>query len=69
MCISLSFSYETSNGISRSEQAEIRNAGSENEAIAVRGTISWIAADGEKYTIDFVADENGFQPTGAHLPQ
>lgn len=61
-------SFETSDGVSRSEQGELRNAGTENESIAVRGTITWIGADGTPYKIDFIADENGFQPQGAHLP-
>lgn len=62
-------SYETSDGVSRQEQAELKNAGSENEAIAVRGSISWIAPDGQTYTLNYIADENGFQPEGEHLPK
>lgn len=61
--------YETSDGISRSEEAEIKNAGTENETLVVRGTISWVAPDGQTYTITFIADENGFQPVGEHLPK
>ncbi|XP_077288011.1 endocuticle structural protein SgAbd-6-like [Arctopsyche grandis] len=63
------FAYETSDGTSRQEQAELKNAGTENEALVVRGTISWIAPDGQKYTLTYVADENGFQPQGDHLPK
>lgn len=62
------FAYETSDGVSRSEQAELKNAGQENEALSVRGTITWIAADGQTYTLNYLADENGFQPQGDHLP-
>lgn len=62
------FAYETSDGVSRSESAVIKNPGTENEALSVRGTITWTAPDGEQYTLNFVADENGFQPEGAHLP-
>lgn len=63
------YSYETSDGVSRTEEAEVKNAGTENETLVVRGTISWYAPDGQQYTITFIADENGFQPTGDHLPK
>lgn len=53
----------------REETAELKNAGEENEAIAVRGSISWVAPDGQTYTLNYIADENGFQPEGAHLPK
>ncbi|CAD7083186.1 unnamed protein product [Hermetia illucens] len=62
------FAYETSDGTSRQEVAQVKNLGSENEAIAVQGQFSWIAADGQQYSLKFTADENGFQPEGAHLP-
>ena len=65
----MSNSYETSDGVSRQEQAELKNVGTENEALSVRGTITWVAADGQTYTLNYLADENGFQPEGAHLPK
>lgn len=69
LIIFLYFSYETSDGIARQEQAELRNIGTENEAIAVSGTVSWVDKDGQSYTLNYVADENGFRPEGAHLPR
>ncbi|XP_037044863.1 endocuticle structural protein SgAbd-6-like [Bradysia coprophila] len=63
------FAYETSDGVSRSEEAELKNPGTEQEALSVRGTITWIAADGVQYTLNYIADENGFQPQGDHLPK
>lgn len=60
--------YDTSNGISANEKGELANAGTENEAIRVRGSYSYTGPDGVVYTIVYVADENGFQPQGAHLP-
>ncbi|KAH1024122.1 flexible cuticle protein 12 [Dendroctonus ponderosae] len=62
------WAYETSNGISHQEEGRLINAGSENEAIAVRGQFQYTGADGVVYTVRYVADENGFQPEGAHLP-
>ncbi|KAI8423927.1 hypothetical protein MSG28_002598 [Choristoneura fumiferana] len=61
--------YETSNGIQQQEQAQLNNVGTENESIAVRGSYSYTGSDGVVYTVTYVADENGFQPQGAHLPK
>lgn len=63
------FSYETSDGVARQEEAELKNAGTDHAALAVRGTVSWVAADGQQYTLNYVADENGYRPEGAHLPK
>ncbi|XP_041976489.1 endocuticle structural glycoprotein SgAbd-5-like [Aricia agestis] len=56
------FDFELSDGTKRDEQAELRNAGTDDEAIAVKGSYSWIGPDGVKYTVIYTADENGFQP-------
>lgn len=61
--------YETSDGINRQEQAELKNAGTDHAALAVRGTIQWVAPDGQTYSLNYVADENGYQPEGVHLPK
>ncbi|EDV95676.1 endocuticle structural protein SgAbd-6 [Drosophila grimshawi] len=63
------FSYKLSDGTTRTEEATVNNAGTENESLSVRGSVSWVAPDGQTYTINFVADENGFQPEGAHIPK
>lgn len=62
------FEFEQSDGQKREESAVITNAGAENEAIAVRGSFSFIGDDGQTYTVTYVADENGFQPSAPHLP-
>ncbi|XP_011185901.1 larval cuticle protein 65Ag1-like [Zeugodacus cucurbitae] len=62
------YAYETSNGIQEQASASLDNEGSENEAISVKGSYSFVADDGQTYTVTYIADENGFQPQGAHLP-
>ncbi|KAJ0179055.1 hypothetical protein K1T71_005830 [Dendrolimus kikuchii] len=61
--------YETSNGISEQAQGVLKNVGSENEALEVRGQFSYTGVDGVVYSVTYVANENGFQPQGAHIPQ
>ncbi|CAH0702666.1 unnamed protein product [Spodoptera exigua] len=63
------YNVQTSNGISQQEQGQLKNAGSENEAIEVRGQYSYTGPDGVVYTITYIANELGFQPQGAHIPQ
>ncbi|XP_065361520.1 endocuticle structural protein SgAbd-6-like [Calliphora vicina] len=62
------FAFETSDGVSRKEKATVKNIGTEDEAISVEGSVSWVGPDGVQYTLNYLADENGFQPEGKHLP-
>ncbi|XP_066253465.1 uncharacterized protein [Euwallacea similis] len=63
------YSYETSNGIQRNETGEdIPSIHDANRAAAlVKGSYSYTGADGVLYTVNYVADEAGFHPEGAHL--
>lgn len=66
---SYKYNLETSDGTKKQEAGQLKNVGSENEAIAVSGSFSWVdEKTGEKFTVTYVANENGFQPSGAHLP-
>lgn len=60
--------YETTDGQRREEHGELRHIGTDHETIIVHGSYSW-KADGVTYTVNYIADENGYQATGAHLPQ
>ncbi|CAB3222788.1 unnamed protein product [Arctia plantaginis] len=62
------YAVETSNGIAQQEEGQLRNAGTENEIYAVRGQFSYTGPDGVVYLINYIADENGFQPQGSHIP-
>ncbi|XP_034110249.1 larval cuticle protein 65Ag1-like [Drosophila albomicans] len=63
-----SANFETSNGIKEESSGRLENQGSENEALSVRGSFSYPAPDGQIISLTYIADENGFQPSGAHLP-
>ncbi|XP_011501510.1 PREDICTED: endocuticle structural glycoprotein ABD-4-like [Ceratosolen solmsi marchali] len=65
---SYNWSYETENGSKAEESGSLREVGSGTEAIQARGTFSYTAPDGAVIELEYVADENGFQPQGAHLP-
>ncbi|KAF5298363.1 hypothetical protein FQR65_LT01141 [Abscondita terminalis] len=60
------FAYQTSDGISREEKAELKTIGS-NKAVVVRGSYSYVGSDGQTYTVNYVADENGFVAYGPHI--
>merc|ERR1711928_264269 len=64
-----SFSYETENGISVSESGKQKQFGDkpEDAGTVSQGKYSY-PEDSVTYTITWVADENGFQATGDHLP-
>lgn len=80
--ISLSYSYESANGIKQQSSGFhkkvlvplLRSDGSdggeqrEADVIVVTGSYSYTDPDGNIITVNYVADENGFQPTGDHLP-
>lgn len=65
---SYQFDYETDNKISQHEVGQLRNVGTNQEATVVHGSYSYAAPNGQVLTVDYVADENGFRPSGAHLP-
>ncbi|XP_017010534.1 larval cuticle protein 65Ab1-like [Drosophila takahashii] len=60
---------ELSDGTKIDESGALKDIGTEHEAAVVHGSYSWVdEKTGEKFTVTYVADENGFQPQGAHLP-
>ncbi|XP_063587663.1 cuticle protein AMP1A-like [Penaeus indicus] len=58
------FDMETANGIVMSESGSPGEDGAINSA----GSFSYTAPDGTDIHLKYIADENGFQPQGDHLP-
>ncbi|CAG4980639.1 unnamed protein product [Colias eurytheme] len=63
------YAYETSDGTKAEQEGRvIPGALPEQGSLLVTGSYSYIGDDGKTYTVTYVADENGFQATGDHLP-
>ncbi|KAG5330987.1 CUD2 protein, partial [Acromyrmex heyeri] len=65
---SYKWSYETGNGIKANEEGHLEEVGTDNEAMKAEGGFSYSSDDGQAISLTYVADKNGFQPVGAHLP-
>ncbi|XP_023314752.1 endocuticle structural glycoprotein SgAbd-2-like [Trichogramma pretiosum] len=66
---SYAYSYETENGIAHQEQGVANIPGETGYVPAVQGSYGYTAPDGTPIVITYVADQNGFQPQGEHLPK
>ncbi|KAH8234584.1 hypothetical protein KR032_000031 [Drosophila birchii] len=65
---SFKYGFETSDGQAADAAGVLNNVGSDHESLAVHGSYRFVGDDGVTYEVKYVADENGFQPQGAHLP-
>lgn len=61
------YAYETDAGVKVAEQG-VQKINGDVQTLAVAGSYSYSAPDGTVVQVTYVADENGFQPTGDHLP-
>ncbi|XP_073951986.1 endocuticle structural glycoprotein SgAbd-5-like [Choristoneura fumiferana] len=55
------FAYKLSDGISRQEEGELITVG-DHKGIGVKGSYSYVAPDGQEYTVTYTADDKGFNP-------
>ncbi|XP_031355782.1 pupal cuticle protein 20-like [Photinus pyralis] len=58
------FNYETANGIAAQEQGRLKGP----DSLEAHGSFAYTSPEGQHISLTYVADENGFQPSGAHLP-
>ncbi|XP_034250237.1 endocuticle structural glycoprotein SgAbd-2-like [Thrips palmi] len=63
-----SFSFETENGIQVQEEGTVIRPGTNDESTAKQGSFAYTAPDGTPIALSYVADDNGFRASGAHLP-
>ncbi|XP_076640697.1 larval cuticle protein 65Ag1-like [Halictus rubicundus] len=63
------YGFELSDGSSKQEAAELVDGGTDGKFLKVQGSYSFVdPATNVVYTVNYVADENGFHPSGEHLP-
>jgi len=79
---SFNFSYESGNGIKQQSTGFLKKISvpllradgtqtgeqQETDILVHTGSYSYTAPDGTVITLNYVSDENGFQPVGDHLP-
>ncbi|KAF7266371.1 endocuticle structural glycoprotein SgAbd-4-like [Rhynchophorus ferrugineus] len=61
------YSYETENGIAAQEQGVLKSL-PEGAGTAAQGSYQYISPEGIPVSVQYVADENGFQPQSDILP-
>ncbi|XP_050307306.1 larval cuticle protein LCP-17-like [Anthonomus grandis grandis] len=64
---SYQYGYETQNGIAAQVQGQLKQVGAEFGNVA-QGSFSFTSAEGVPVSVQYVADENGFQPQSDVLP-
>ncbi|XP_043646787.1 larval cuticle protein 65Ag1-like [Drosophila teissieri] len=65
---SFNYEYATSDSQSANAQGNLLYPNTDHESLSVQGSYKYVGDDGVTYEVRYVADENGFQPQGAHLP-
>ncbi|XP_029662727.1 endocuticle structural glycoprotein SgAbd-3-like isoform X2 [Formica exsecta] len=63
-----SYNYNIDTGIQIQESGYLNHIGTDKEALEARGSYGYIDNEGNFFSVLYTANENGFQPEGAHLP-
>ncbi|KAH9627575.1 hypothetical protein HF086_010727 [Spodoptera exigua] len=61
------YSYEGGDGTKAYERGQLKQSNG-GAGSAVEGNFSYKGNDGNDYSLQYTADENGYRPVGAHLP-
>ncbi|CAB4060114.1 unnamed protein product [Lepeophtheirus salmonis] len=61
-------SFEAENGIRQTSSGSTVTIGEES-VVVMKGSYEYVGPDGQTYVVDWIADENGFQPSAPHLPK
>ncbi|PZC82072.1 hypothetical protein B5X24_HaOG211162 [Helicoverpa armigera] len=62
------YAYETDNGIAGQAEGKVKVVGKDEVALEVAGANSYKSPEGQVISVTYVANENGYQPQGDHLP-
>ncbi|KAJ8732729.1 hypothetical protein PYW07_015328 [Mythimna separata] len=67
------YAVETDDGTARQEEGTVKEVLDEenkpHNVVVVRGSFSYVDPEGVTQTINYIADENGFQPEGPSIPK
>ncbi|XP_065205344.1 endocuticle structural glycoprotein SgAbd-9-like [Planococcus citri] len=63
------FGYQSADGSVRQESGSVRypNVPGVEPILAVQGSYAYTAPDGQQIEVQYIADENGFQPSGPYV--
>jgi len=65
---SFNWASELSDGNKHEQSGQLKQIG-EEKGISITGSYSYTSPEGQLITVSYIADENGFQPTGDHIPK
>ncbi|XP_046665442.1 endocuticle structural glycoprotein SgAbd-3-like [Homalodisca vitripennis] len=62
------YGFETENGIASQANGYLKDVGTDNEALVITGSYSYLGEDGNPVVFTYTADENGYQPQSDLIP-